>query len=407
MQAKKRLQIVAYMSHSPQIRRPVHRIEISRSALESNVRVFREIAPDSLFMAVVKSNAYGHDLDRVVEALSGKVDWFGVNGLPEARRLRQLDAQTPVLVMGLNVHDLAQAHADSLAIPAGLTVVVSSMEALDWIAANAPEQSFHLKVDTGLSRLGANGAGLDACLEFLKAHPQLAWTGLMTHFANVEDVTDQSYALEQLARFTAVRERAREAAGERRLIVHAAASAPALILPDARLDLIRVGISLYGLWPSNETRLSALSQLERLPELRPVLRWLTRIVHVHDVPAGANVGYGCTYQTPADTRVATLPVGYYEGYERALSSRAHVLIHGRRAPVLGRVSMNMIVVDVGHIPGVAAGDEAVLLGRAEVDDASGASAEEVSAEDLAELTGTINYEVVTRILADLPRVPVD
>ncbi|MEQ9364802.1 MAG: alanine racemase [Leptospirales bacterium] len=396
------------MSHSQSI----HRVEISRSALESNVRVFRELAPDSLFMAVVKSNAYGHDLDRVVEALSGKVDWFGVNSMPEARRLRRLDARTPVLVMGINAHELM---SDVAAPPEGVAVVVSSPDMLEWIEARAPTTAFHLKVDTGLSRLGAKGADLDACLDFLAARPALNWTGLMTHFANVEDVTDQSYALEQLGRFQTVIQRARAAAGERRLVVHAAASAPALILPAARLDLIRVGISLYGLWPSNETRLSALSRLDRLPELKPALRWLTRVVHVHGVPAGAKVGYGCTYQTPADTRVATLPVGYYEGYERGLSNRSHVLIRGRRARVLGRVSMNMIVVDVGHIPGASPGDEAVLLGRAKSgvapDDQKGEAAsegiEEVSAEDLAELTGTINYEVVTRIAAHLPRVLLD
>ncbi len=391
-------------NHSSRSDRDLHRVEISRAALRSNVRAFRELAPDSRFMAVVKSNAYGHDLDRVVETLSGQVDWFGVNSLFEAQRLRRLDSTTPVLVMGVNAHDLfAQAETP----PAKTTLVVSSLAAIERLRSLAPDTPFHLKVDTGLSRLGASGPELDACLEYLQANPELPWTGLMTHFANVEDVTDQSYAREQLTRFTAVIERARAAAGQRKLLVHAAASAPALILPEARLDLIRVGISLYGFWPSNETRLSALSQfgdMARLPKLRPALRWLTRIVHLHAIPAGAKVGYGCTYQAPADTRVATLPVGYYEGYERALSNRAHVLIHGRRAPVLGRVSMNMIVVDVGHIPEASPGDEAVLLGRADPDAQAG---EEVSAEDLAELTGTINYEVVTRIQAELPRVLVD
>ena len=410
---------------------PIHRIEISRQALQSNVQLFRELAPDSLFMAVVKSNAYGHDLELVVEALSGRVDWFGVNSLHEVRRARRVDVSTPILVMGLDARELkaglalfqkgfdgadasAPSRAESLDLT-GVTFVVSSLEMLRFIHEQRPDVAFHLKVDTGLSRLGASGADLEECLEFLAAHPELAWTGLMTHFANVEDVTDQSYALEQLARFTAVRERAREAAGSRKLPAHAAASAPALILPESRLDLIRVGISLYGLWPSSQTRLSVLSQLGRLPELRPVLRWSTRIAHVHAVSAGTSVGYGCTYQVPADTSVATLPVGYYEGYERGLSNRAHVLIRGRRARVLGRVSMNMIVVDVGHIPGVVAGEEAVLLGRgalpeetpSQTESKAPRKTEEISADDLAELTGTINYEVVTRIHADLPRTLVD
>lgn len=400
--------------------RPIHKIEISRSALLNNVALFRRLAPDSQFMAVVKSNAYGHDLEQVVTALSGQVDWFGVNSQHEVERLRQIDRQTPVLVMGGDGRELAagagirEKFFDSqLGEAAPVAYVVSSLGTLEWIAEHAPQTQFHLKVDTGLSRLGVHGAELAACFAFLRAHPELRWSGLMTHFANVEDVTDQDYALEQLRRFEAAIDEARSAAGDRRLIVHAAASAPALLLPGARLDLIRVGIALYGFWPSAETRLSVLSQQGEVPELRPVMRWLTTIAHVHDVPAGASVGYGCTYQATTDTRVATLPVGYYEGYERGLSNRAHVLIAGRRAPLLGRVSMNMIVVDVGHIPEVRAGDEAVLLGRAEpasssaTDAAPESPAESISADDLAALTGTINYEVVTRIHTSLPRVLVD
>ena len=386
-------------------------------------------------MAVVKSNAYGHDLEQVVRTLTGQVDWFGVNSLHEVERLRRIDATTPVLVMGVDARELAAgpgirekwfgdsvASYDQLTASGPVACVVSSLETLQWIAEHAPQTEFHLKVDTGLSRLGVHGKELDECLAFLRAHPGLKWSGLMTHFANVEDVTDQSYALEQLRRFEEARTAAGEAAGERRLTVHAAASAPALLLPAARLDLIRVGIALYGLWPSAETRLSVRSQHESdagagtMPELRPVLRWLTRIAHIHDVPAGASVGYGCTYQTTSDTRVATLPVGYYEGYERALSNRGHVLIAGRRAPLLGRVSMNMIVVDVGHIPEARAGDVAVLIGRSEPASSPGQakqaepadeSVEVISADDLADLTGTINYEVTTRIHTSIPRVLVD
>ena len=403
LQAENTRKIVAPMSLESDAA-PVHRVEISRSALRHNVGVFRKLAPESRFMAVVKSNAYGHDLDLVVESVRDIVDWFGVNSVSELRRLRRLDRETPVLVMGLNARDLGALDAAELADlnQAGpAAIVVSSIKAIELLRERAPALSFHLKVDTGLSRLGASGDDLEAIFEYLAARPGLPWAGLMTHFANVEDVTDQTYALEQLRRFDSLHGRALTAAGDRELIFHAAASAPALILPPSRLDLLRVGISLYGFWPSPQTKLSALSHYGEagLPELRPVMRWCTRVVHVHRVPAGTSVGYGCTYRVEQDTIIATLPVGYYEGYERKLSNRSYVLIRGRRAKLIGRVSMNMITVDVNLIPGVEVGDTAVLLGRD--------GDEEISADALGDLTGTINYEVVTRVNAELERVLVE
>lgn len=383
---------------------PVHRVEISRSSLRHNVSVFRKIAPESRFMAVVKSNAYGHDLDLVVEAVRDVVDWFGVNSMSELRRLRRIDTTTPVLVMGLNARDLAALDAGVLADLANAgpaAVVVSSIDSIELLRERAPGLSFHLKIDTGLSRLGVAAGDLDAVFDYLAARPDLPWSGMMTHFANVEDVTDQTYALEQLKRFDALHGRALSAAGKRELIFHTAASAAALILPSSRMDLLRVGISLYGFWPSPQTKLSALSHFGEadLPALRPVMRWCTRVVHVHRVPAGTSVGYGCTHRVEQDTTIATLPVGYYEGYERKLSNRSYVLIRGRRAKVIGRVSMNMITVDVNLIPDAAVGDTAVLLGRD--------GEEEITADALGDWTGTINYEVVTRINAELERVGVE
>ncbi len=415
------------------------RVEISRSALLHNVAEFRRLTGGP-FMAVVKSNAYGHGLAEIVGILSGQVDWFAVNAVTEAMGVREYDQTTPVLVMGesterqlravqeINRATLLQVAryregagaADGAFSPeerrlfqekarAGralplITVVVSRIETIRFLIAECPDVPFHLKVDTGMSRLGLGPARIGPVLEYLGAAREANWCGLMTHFANVEDVTDQAYARRQLAGFEQVSALAAAAAGPHRpLLRHAAASAPALIMPESRLDLVRVGISLYGFWPSSETRLSAHSLFmergEPMPELKPVLRWVTRVVHLNPVPAGQDIGYGCTQRVMVDTLVAVLPVGYFEGYERGLSNRSHVLIRGRQARLLGRVCMNMIMVDVSHIPGVAVGDQAVLIG------ADGS--ERISAEELAALTGTIQYEVVTRIQKDLDRVVVD
>ena len=364
----------------------LHAIEISRSALLANVETFREVVPESRFMAVIKSNAYGHGMLEVAGLLAPHVDWFGVNTLAEARRIRAIVPEPPILVMGLNGWE-------DQPVPQGVTLVLASLQQIQ--AFGTRGIPFHIKIDTGLSRLGLRGSELDEALQYLAEHPQAPWTGVMTHFANVEDVTRQDYALEQIRRFQEAREQALAVAGSRSLLFHAAASAAALILPESRLDMIRVGISLYGLWPSNETRLSLLGRQGPLPILRAALSWRSQIVQIHSVPAGASVGYGCTARLERDSLLAVIPIGYFEGYDRLLSSRAHVLVRGRRAPVIGRVSMNMISVDVTHIPDACAGDRATLIGRD--------GAEIVSAEDLAAWAGTINYEIVSRIIGDLPR----
>ncbi|MBX7058495.1 MAG: alanine racemase [Leptospirales bacterium] len=375
------------------------RIEISRSAMLANVDALQSLAPESIFLAVIKSNAYGHGLEEAAGILRGRVRAFGVNSFGEFLRLRQVDAHTPCLIMGLAGLEFEELAAwlsqnSALTLP---EIVVSSPEALQQALVWPITPPLHLKLDTGLSRLGADRSGWQACLQMLAAQPAAPWVGVMTHFADVEDVSDQRTARRQLQRFEEERAAVAEAAGQRRLLWHAAASAALVILPESRLDLVRAGISLYGLWASPQTRLSALSIYGRLPELRPALRWLARIAMIKTVAAGESVGYGCTVQLESETRLAVIPVGYYEGYERALSNRgAYVLIRGRRARLVGRVMMNMLIVDIQHIPEARPGDEAVLIGRQ--------GEEELSADHLAALTGTINYEVTTRLNATLPRI---
>ncbi|MCB1174433.1 MAG: alanine racemase [Leptospiraceae bacterium] len=384
-------------------------LAISRSALRHNANLLRQITGPAAFGAVIKSNAYGHGFLETARTLEPCVDWFCVNTLSEALDLYQINQHTPCLVMGLNGQDL-QLLADqdpkilkSFLRPIHVAVSDPAL-ACDWLN-RYPELQLHLKIDSGLSRLGCNPDTLLQQPEQLqdlasRINPQSGrpnWTGLMTHFANVEDVSEQGYAQAQLARFTALRQELKRF--QPALLCHTAASAASLLLPAARLDLVRCGIALYGLWPSNETRLSCLSQFGQIPELRPALRWFARIAHTHRVPAGSSIGYGCTRRVEQDTTIAVVPVGYYEGYDRLLSNQAYVLINDQRAPVLGRVSMNMITIDVSLIPAASPGTPVLLLGNGEHD--------QVSAEQLAAWSGTINYEVVTRILPAIERRLVD
>ncbi len=391
----------------------IQRLTISCSALWHNVEVLRKLAPQSLFLAVVKANAYGHGLEPVVRSLSGRVDWFGVNSLAEALQVRRLELgleqkqRTPILVMGLNGSELGEYKKLKLefGLRQNIHFVFSNKEALEEMEGLGLTGSvpFHLKVDTGLSRLGLGLSQLPDLLEYIynqSTHDKknLAFSGLMTHFANVEDVTDQDYACQQLQSFIQACSLAKSCFPKRKLLCHAAASAAAMVLPESRLDMIRVGISLYGLWPSVQTRLSFFGQNtgQALPELRPVLTWTSRIVHIHETPANSYVGYGCTYRSEQKMNLAVVPVGYYEGYGRDLSNRSYVLVHGHRAYLLGRVSMNMIIIDISLIKQARVGDEVTLIGRD--------GQNEISADQLAEMATTINYEIVTRINAELPRV---
>jgi alanine racemase len=221
----------------------------------------------------------------------------------------------------------------------------------------------------------------------------VALEGVSTHFADIEDTTDQSYARKQLSRFRDGLEML-EGAGLPPSLRLTAASAGTILHPEARFDLVRAGIALYGLWPSAETEAAAIDADLKI-DLQPVLAWKAVIAQVKELPTGTPVSYGLTERLKRPSRIAVLPVGYFDGLDRGLSSIGKVLVRGRRAKVLGRVCMNMCVVDVTDIPGACAGDEAVIIGRQ--------GREIVSAEGLADAVGTINYEIVARLNPLLPR----
>ncbi len=371
-------------------------VEISRQALAGNVARFKDhIGPGVKLAAVVKANAYGHGLreaSRVV--LEAGADWLAVNSLEEAAALRTAGVQAPMICLAYVPLALLEE-----AVMLDVRLTVYNYETVDCLGAIAGRQKrtarLHLKVETGTNRQGVWGPDLLHLAQTVRKYPYLELEGLSTHYANIEDVTEHHFAEQQLNNFHEACQLL-EDNGIPVAIKHTACTAAAILFPRTLFNLARVGIGIYGLWPSKETKISALQAGIALNELAPVLTWKTRIAQIKNVRPGSAIGYGCTDLATQDTRLAVLPVGYYEGYDRRLSSIGYVLIRGRRAPVRGRVCMNMIMADVTNIPGVALEDETVLLGRQEKDS--------VSAETLAGKIGTINYEVVSRINPLIPRV---
>jgi alanine racemase len=374
-------------------------VELERSAPDHNLRELRRCAAPGVKMcAVVKSNAYGHGVVPMVRLLDS-ADWFGVNSLEEGLELRGLGEERPVLVLGhvpLSALSEAVAH--------GLDLTLYNLESLEALARLDPERRrgrpirVHLKVETGTGRQGVLPEAIEGFARRLQGLAGAELVGVSTHFANIEDTLNHGYAERQMAQFQRARE-ILKGLGLEPPLVHTASTAAGILFPETHHSLVRAGIGIYGLWPSRETYLSALLGHRPVPELKPVLSWKTRIAQLKTLPEGSFVGYGCTFRTTRATRLAVLPVGYADGYDRGLGNTAHVLVHGKRAAVIGRVSMNMCLADVTDIPQARLEDEVVLLG--------GSGEERISAETLATWAGTINYEVVTRISPLLERRVVD
>lgn len=336
-------------------------------------------------MAVVKANAYGHGMVSVSKAISDLVDWFGVDSIDEALTLRKNGVKKPILIIGYIPPTRIQECAKH-----GFPFVaynVETLKAISKIKAKKGAFKIHLKIETGTTRQGLEGASLDAFVKRIKKIPSIKIEGAYTHYANIEDTTDPAYAMKQLKRFKSEIARLKKL-GVEPSILHTACSAAAILYPETHFNMIRLGISLYGHWPSKET-LAVARQKKTKIELKPALAWKTVVAQVKSVPKGTHVGYGLTETMSRKSKVAVLPVGYWDGVDRKLSSVGHVLIRGRRCKIVGRVCMNMVVVDVTDVPSVKSGDEAVLIGRQ--------GKEWIGAEDVASKIGTIQYEVVTRI----------
>ncbi|GIV74117.1 MULTISPECIES: alanine racemase [Caldilinea] len=370
-------------------------IEVSRSALVNNYRLLRSrLATTTKFMAVVKANAYGHGAAETARILQGAgADAFAVATLQEALELRAAGIERPILVLGYT-----PASQTSLAVKHSITLTLFDLEtaaAMNAIArAQAQPLIVHLKVNTGMNRLGVKPPLAPQMVAALQQFEALRLEGIFTHFATADEL-DKRHAEAQFRRFQQLLEEL-ERNGLRPPLAHAANSAALLTMPHTHLDMVRPGIALYGLDPDAEQC--------RLPEgFRPALAWKAIVVQVSDLEPGEAVSYGREFIANRPMRIATLPVGYADGFPRKPQNWGSVLIHGRPAPILGRVCMDQCVVDVtaietGHGP-VRQGDEAILIGRQ--GDA------EISAAEAGRRVGTNNYDIVSRILARVPRLYVD
>lgn len=362
------------------------KITIDAQAIRHNYKLLQSFGTYQL-CPVLKSNAYGHGLELVYRAIESlKPKMISIAYLEEARQLRQLGCTAAfLLVTPLAKEDIEEAaHL-------GVECFLSHMEQFYWLKSAKQTPRIHIKIDTGLTRQGLSTKELTEHWDDLKT---LDLAGVCTHFANVEDVLEHEYADLQLSRFDQVRQFLRQK--HLRLLEHAASSASTLILPQSRLDMCRTGISLYGYWPSHLTKLSYLQLNQKMIDLQPALRWSTSVAQVKNVSAGTYIGYGCTFKATKDMTVAVLPLGYFEGYSRSIAdAKSYVLIRGQRCNLVGRISMNMMVVDISQLENVAPGEEVILLGQQDK--------ETISAETLADWAGTIQYELLTRLHLDIPR----
>jgi len=359
---------------------------IDLKALDHNVRQVRALVGGRKVLAVVKAEAYGHGSVEVARRLeAGGAEMLGVALVEEGAKLRQAGIMAPILVLG-GVFDWQVADV----IAHGLTpVIYTRMQAVAFskaAAAKGMKLPVHFKVDTGMGRVGLQlGEAVDFIME---AHtlPGLSFEGIMTHLADA-DGPDKNFAEYQIFQFKSVVGRLEEA-GITFEHVHAAGSAAIIEFEQALFNMVRPGIMLYGCYPSERMR--------AIVDLKPVLSLKTRIMHLKEVAEGISISYGRRFYTARPSLIATLPIGYADGLDRKLSNTGQVLIEGKRVPIVGRVCMDLTMVDVTDLNEVKVGDEAVIIGSQ--------GGQEIPAEEVAGLLDTISYEVLCNISARVPRV---
>ena len=373
---------------------PLTTVEISKEALKHNVQQLKAILPPNFtLIAVIKANAYGHEMSGVAEAIRDEVSYMAVSTVEDGLALRKIGINQKLLIMG-NV-DCADEALLKEALEKELELSIFNLEMLNALQVAAAETNraarIHIKVDTGMRRFGILETEALKFIGVARKTPGISIQGLFSHLGMADE--ESGYTEAQESRFKALQNQLSERGISIPLhhLYNSAGSMRENLLGNA----CRIGISLYGLYPSGYCR----AQMEkRHPEfsLQPALTWKTRIVQVKRVPEGSLVSYGGTYRTRREETLAILPIGHFDGYDRGLSNKADVLIRGKRCPVVGRVCMNQTVVNVSGVPEAHVGDDAMLLGQS--------GEERITAEELAEKIDTVVYEIVTRINPLLPRV---
>ena len=375
-------------------------IEISKSAILRNISEIKSlIGKNAKLISVIKANAYGHGLCEVASVVEKESDYLAVINLDEAEELRKTDIRTPIIILGYT----SESASDILwAIQERVELAVNSLthaERLSKIiedsAGGAEDLKIHIKIDTGMGRMGIMRENAVEYIKKINKLPNLKIKGIMSHFADVVDHKD--YAKEQLQKFEDIifqlfKEKIEPA------LWHMAKTEAILDFPESHFDAVRLGIGLYGFYP-NKKLVDRVHIAHPEFELKPCLTWKTKILQVKDYPKAQFVGYGCAHKTKRQTKIAIFPVGYYQGFDRGLSSTGEVLINGKRCPIIGRICMNMSMADVTDVPKARRDDEVVIIGS-QMD-------EEITADEIAEKLNTVNYEIVTRINPKIERRIVD
>ncbi|MCF8068912.1 MAG: alanine racemase [Desulfobacterales bacterium] len=368
--------------------------EIDLKVIAENVKKLRSITlPSARLMVAVKANGYGHGMIEVSRiALENGASALGVARLEEGIQLRKAGINAPVLIFGYTPIDMAEKIIEyDLTQTVGSVTIARKLS--DLVASRGKKLRIHLKIDTGMGRFGflpeENGTvrQLAQNIESVAELPYLETEGIFSHFATA-DAADKTYACKQLETFLSLLKRLDEK-GIKIPVHHIANSAAIIDMPESHLDMVRAGISFYGLFPSQEVNISKIS-------LKPAMSFKTRVVHIKQVPAEFKISYGCTYETDKPTVIATVAAGYADGLNRLLSSNGEMLVRGKRAPIVGCVCMDQTMIDVGHIPDVQVGDEVVIFGR----QGDG----EIHVDELAEKLNTINYEIVSTITDRVKRI---
>ena len=372
--------------------KPLSYIEISKSNLIHNIKSFRSlIKQGTKISAVIKGNAYGHGQNEVARILEPYVDYFQVNSVEELEVLRKVSKKKTLVLGYVQMNDLARA------IRLGSILTFFSIEELQEINKIAGKlkikQEVHMPIDAHLGREGFLEKDWEGVLKEIKKSSNIKFTGLYAHFANIEDTKDFSHAKKQIDIYKKAVDLAKSF-GFKNLDTHISATS-GILIHDKGFGLnsiVRLGIGLYGMWPAEHIQKMYKGQID----LKSILTWKTKVAQVKTLEKGASIGYGLTYITPKEMKVAVIPQGYADGLDRRMSSNGEVLIQGKRCKILGRIMMNMFVVDVNHIKNLKEREEVVILGQQ--------GKEEIRAEEIAENIGTINYEITTHISSLLPKI---
>lgn len=375
------------------------RIDLSLSALQNNVTFVRDkLGPDPIISAVVKSNAYGHGTKYFVSMLiKCGIKHFSVASSYEAQEvLKSCLPDCEIMIMGiLYSRDLEWVIYNNIQFYVfDLERIRQSVEAAKRVGKKA---IIHLEIETGGNRTGLPVEQMQEALDLIEANTEyIDFRGFCTHLAGAETLANHFRIRRQMIRYNEAYEMA-----QRRNVLpqlrHVASSAAGLTIPEARMDMVRVGIALYGLWPSPDVYNMHLVEINQVSDnpLHRVISWKTDIMHLKDVNEGEFVGYGTSYQALRDMKVAVIPLGYANGYSRSLSNKGFVLIHGKRANICGLINMNLFMVDVTHIEGTAIGDEVVLIGNQ--DNTS------ITISSFSDFANQLNNELMSRLPADIPR----